>query len=307
MASTKTAIFAAIIGNMAIAVTKFFAASISGSAAMLAEGIHSAVDSGNGVLLLLGISRSQKPADANHPFGYGKELYFWTLIVAIIIFALGGGVSIYEGILHLIEPKELSNPTLNYIVLTIAMVIEGIAWYIALKGFLALKGQRSIWRAIRTSKDPTTFAVLFEDTAALAGLLVAMAGIWIGHTFDNPYFDGGASVVIGLILSVIAVVLAYESKGLLIGESVQPRVLSSIEAIVANEDAVETAQRPLTMHLAPQEILVNLNIRFRRDLNAEAIEQAVDRIESAIRTAHPDVKRIFIEADALRRTERPAD
>lgn len=306
MVSTKTAIFAAIAANAAIAVTKFVAASISGSAAMLAEGIHSAVDSGNGLLLLLGISRSSKPADIHHPFGYGKELYFWTLIVAIIIFALGGGISIYEGVIHLIEPNELKSPTLSYIVLGIAFVIESIAWYIALKGFLGVKGRRSIWRAIRISKDPTTFAVLFEDTAALAGLLVAMTGIWLGHTFDNGYFDGAASVVIGIILCLIAVLLAWESKGLLIGEAAQSSVIESIESIVEADDAVESAQRPLTMHLAPHDILLNLNIRFRRQLDAAAIEDAVDRLESAIRRTHPDVKRIYIEADALRQRERAA-
>lgn len=307
MASTRTAIFAAIGANLAIAVTKFIAASISGSAAMLAEGIHSAVDTGNGLLLLLGIARSQKPADDHHPFGYGKELYFWTLIVAIIIFALGGGVSIYEGVLHLMDPAEVTNPTLNYIVLIVAAGFESIAWFIALKGFLSLKGKRSIWRAIRASKDPTTFAVLFEDTAALSGIVVALLGIWLGQVTGNPYFDPAASVVIGLILCGIAVLLAYESKGLLVGESAQRRVIDSILEIARGDEAVAEAQPPLTMHLAPDEILVNLNLRFARHLDAAAIESAVDRLESAIRAAHPEVKRIFIEADSLRSHRDNAD
>ena len=299
MASSRTAIVAAIVANGAIAVTKLVASSITGSTAMLAEGIHSIVDTGNGGLLLLGLRTSRRPADPEHPFGYGKELYFWTLIVAMIIFSGGGGVSIYEGVRHVIHPKELSDPTWNYWVLGIAFFIEGAAWYIALKGFLAVKGEKSIWRAIRVSKDPTTFAVLFEDTAAMLGIIVAMVGIWLAHRFDMPWIDGAASVVIGLILALIAILLARESRGLLIGEAASPVVIKSIRRIAEAESAVHRMKRPLTMHLGPADVLVNLDIEFHDELEAPEIEAAVDRLERAIKERHPEVSRIFIEAEKL--------
>ncbi|MCP3902606.1 MAG: cation transporter [Planctomycetes bacterium] len=302
MASTKTAIIAAILGNGGIAITKLVASAITGSAAMLAEAIHSIVDTGNGALLLLGIHRSKKPADEEHPFGYGKELYFWTLVVAMIIFGAGGGISIYEGIKHLVHPRPITNPTLNYWVLGIALVLEGAAWYIALKGFLAVKGQRSIWRAVRTSKDPTTFAVLLEDSAALLGILIAFAGIALGQVTGIAFFDPLASVIIGVLLAVIAIVLARESRDLLVGESAEPKTVRSIQSICAADADVEHADRPLTVHFGPDKILVNLDVKFRSVLTADEIEHAVDRLEQSIRDAHPDVARIYIEAERLRAT-----
>jgi cation diffusion facilitator family transporter len=215
MAESRKAIYAAIGANLAIAATKFTAAAFTGSSAMISEGIHSLVDTGNGGLLLLGIERSQQPADATHPFGYGKELYFWTLIVAIMIFAVGGGISAYEGLLHILNPRPIENPLWNYVVLGLAIVFEGLSFFVAFRAFQAAKGEEAFWRAIHTSKDPTTFTVLFEDAAALLGLIVALAGIYLAHEFDNPYFDGGASIVIGTILAAVAVLLAYETKGLL--------------------------------------------------------------------------------------------
>ena len=267
---------------------------------MLAEAIHSLVDTGNGALLLLGIARSQKPADDQHPFGYGMELYFWTLIVAVVIFALGGGVSAYEGIKHIIHPGELKDPTINYIVLGLAIVFEGVAWYIALKAFMAIKGEDNIWRAVRKSKDPTTFAVLFEDSAAMAGIIIAGVGIFLAHQLNMPVLDGVASLLIGIVLAIVAIVLVYESKGLLLGESARSATVEGIKDIVRTDEAVDFAHPPLTMHLGPQDVLVNLDIQFKDELSADDIEAAVDRIEATIRKTYPNVKRIYIEAESIR-------
>lgn len=298
-AESKTAIIAAILGNLAIAITKFVAAGVSGSSAMLSEGIHSLVDTGNGALLLLGLRMARRAPDRLHPFGYGKELYFWSFIVAIMVFALGGGMSIYEGIKHLAHPKELTNPTINYIVLGAAIVFEGISWSIAYRVFLREKGSKRTWSVVRDTKDPTTVVVLFEDTAALLGLVVAFLGVFFGHLLHNPYLDPAASVVIGLILAGVALLLAIESKGLLVGESADPDVQRSIQEIAQGHPAVELAREPMTLHLGPDDVLLNLSVRFRRELDAEGVERAIDEIEAAVRAKHPGIHRIFIEANAV--------
>jgi cation diffusion facilitator family transporter len=295
---SRTAIFAAIAGNLAIAATKLVAAFFTGSSAMLSEGIHSLVDTGNGGLLLLGFRKSQKPADATHPFGHGKELYFWSLVVAILIFALGGGMSIYEGVTHMSQAK-LHDPTWNYLVLGVAFVFEGISSVFAYKAFRRERGSQGVFETIRASKDPTTFTVLFEDTAALLGLIVAFLGIFLGHLLQNPYLDGVASIVIGAILAVVAGFLAFESKGLLIGEGVDPQVLASIRAIASKDPAVHEVRKSLTMHFSPTDVLLTLDIRFKRDLKAEEIAAAIDRIERAIRHQHPEINHIFVEAKSL--------
>ncbi|MBC6606989.1 cation transporter [Hymenobacter sp. BT188] len=297
--SSKTGIYAAIAANTAIAVSKFVAASFTGSSAMLSEGIHSVVDTGNGLLLLLGIRRSKKVPDDNHPFGHGKELYFWSLIVAILIFSIGGGMSFYEGISHLQNPAPLSDPTWNYVVLGLATVFEGGALYLALKNFNATRGGKPFWSALRASKDPGNFAIIFEDTAALLGLLVAAAGVFLGHALNNPYIDGAASIVIGCILALTAIFLAYESKGLLIGEGADPAVLQSIRALVQADTSILNAKRPLSMHFGPNDVFLALDVNFQPGLSATAVEEAVDRLEKGIRKLHPDVQRIFIEARAV--------
>jgi cation diffusion facilitator family transporter len=299
MAESKKAIYAAIVGNAAIAVTKFTAAAFTGSSAMLSEGIHSLVDTGNGGLLLVGISKSKKPADATHPFGYGKELYFWTLIVAMLIFGVGGGVSIYEGILHLLHPSPLEDPFWNYIVLGIAIVFEGIVFTIAFKQFQALKGEQSTWHAIRKSKDPTTFTVLFEDSAAMLGLIAAAVGIFLGHQFNNPYFDGAASIVLGLILAAVALFIGYESKGLLVGEGADTETLQSIKALAEADPAVRAVERPLTMHFGPHTVLLTMDVQFRNGLSGTERDSAVERLENAIRDKHETIKHIFIEANSI--------
>ena len=305
-ASSKKAVYAAIGGNLAIAITKFIAAIITGSSAMLSEGIHSVVDTGNGLLLLFGMRMSQKPADLSHPFGHGKELYFWTLIVAILIFAVGGGMSVYEGISHLHHPAPLHDPLWNYLVLGFALVFEGIAWTVAFREFRKTQGRMSLWKAIRASKDPSTFTVLFEDSAAMLGLVVAFLGIFFGQRLNNPYLDGVAAIIIGLILAVVAVLLAYESKGLLVGEGASRETIEHICNIAGDDPGVERVMPPLTMHFGPQEVLLNLDIKFRGGLSAEEIEASVDRIEAEIRKRHPEIKRIFIEAESITATRRDA-
>lgn len=301
MASGKRSIYAAIAGNFLIAVTKFVAAGITGSSAMISEGVHSLVDTGNGGLLLLGLRRSRRPPDRTHPYGYGKEVYFWTLVVAMLIFAAGGGVSLYEGIQHLRHPSEMGDPTLNYVVLGLAVLFEGFAWTVALREFGHLKGDVGWWEAIRKEKDPTAFAVLLEDSAALAGLVIAGIGIWLGHALGEPRFDGAASVLIGLVLAGVASVLAWEARGLLVGESADPATVERIRRIAREDDAVDDVVRALTMHVGPNQVILNLDLHFRPDLDADRVARAVDRIERAVREEFPKIGYIFVEAEALAR------
>ena len=298
---SKIAIYAAIAGNLAIATMKFVAAAFTGSSAMLSEGIHSLVDTGNGGLLLYGIKKSQRPADTMHPFGYGKELYFWTLIVAVLIFGIGGGISAYEGINHLIHPGPLKDPTWSYWVLGLAVIFEAIVFVIALREFLAIKAKHhSFWHAIKVSKDPTTYTVLFEDAAALLGLIFAFVGIYLAHHFNNPYFDGAASVLIGILLGSVALVLAYESKSLLVGEGADPNTLENIRALAQAEAGVKNVIKPLTMHFGPNTILLTVDIEFDPTLSAQEVEDTVERLETNIRNQYPDIKHIYIEAGAVR-------
>jgi cation diffusion facilitator family transporter len=299
---SKTAIIAAVVGNLAIAATKFVAAGFTGSSAMLSEGIHSLVDTGNGGLLLLGVRMSQKPPDATHPFGHAMELYFWSLIVAILIFALGGGMSVYEGVIHLAHPNELKNPVWNYAVLGFAIVFESISFYFAIKAFRKEKGNQGIWETVHASKDPTTFTILFEDTAALLGLLVALAGIFLGHQLNMPHLDGVASIAIGIILGVVAAFLAYESKGLLIGEGVSPQTLDSIRTIAGADPSVVEVRKALTMHFGPHDVLLTLDVRFQKDLRSGEIASAINRLEARIRDRHAEIRHIFIEAKSLTET-----
>ena len=311
MASSKKAIYAAIAGNTAIAITKFIGAAISGSSAMLAEGIHSLVDTGNGGLLLLGIKRSQRPADAEHPFGYGKSLYFYTLIVAVLIFGLGGGFSMYEGIVHTLDPGHggtgtvtvagitISGLTLNTIVLGSAIVFEALAFRTAWQEFNKQRGDTPLMPAIRQAKDPTTFTVLFEDSAAMAGLVVALVGVHLASALHMPIIDGIASILIGLILCAVAVFLIWESKKLLIGEAADPEIRQGVEEIAADDPDVEAIGRILTVHMGPQTLVLNMDIEFRNGLTSDDVEDAIDRVETLIRERHEAVKYIFIEAETL--------
>jgi cation diffusion facilitator family transporter len=297
-ASTKV-IIAALIGNSAIAVIKFIAASITGSSAMLSEGIHSLVDTGNQILLLYGLKQAKKPADEAFPFGHGKEIYFWSFVVAILIFAVGAGVSIYEGVHHVLHPVSISNPMINYIVLGLAILFEGAAWLFAFKEFSKVKGNYGYIEAVQRGKDPSMFVVLFEDSAALLGLLIAFLGIGLAQVTGNPVFDGLASIVIGLILGGTAAWLAYETKGLLIGERANKDVVDSIRNIASSFEDVERVNELLTMHMGPDFILVNISIRFKRGKLTRELEQLIRQLDVAIKDEHDTVKRIFIEAEDI--------
>jgi len=294
--STKV-IIAALIGNSLIAITKFSAAFMTGSSAMFSEGIHSLVDTGNQILLLYGLKQAKKPADEKFPFGHGKEVYFWSFVVAILIFALGGGISVYEGVQHLRHPAPIINPMINYIVLGLAMLFEGVAWSIALREFSRVKGQRGYIEAVQRGKDPSIFVVLFEDSAAMLGLLVAFGGIALTQWTGILYFDGLASVMIGAILIGTAIWLAYETKGLLIGESANREVIDGIRSIVNAHSSTEHVNEVLTMHMGPDFVLTNISVDFRDALTAEEIEIAVAEMDLRIKEKYPRIKRIFIEAE----------
>lgn len=295
---SKKVIYVALIGNALIAIIKFIAAAITGSSAMLSEAIHSLVDTCNQVLLLYGLKRAQRPPDKNFPFGYGKEIYFWSFIVAILIFALGAGISIYEGIIHLLHPKPITTPYINYIVIGFAMMFEGFAWYFAFKEFTKSKGKWSYIMAVQKGKDPSILVVLFEDSAALIGLAVAFVGIFLGQVTGIVYFDGAASIIIGLILAGTATWLAYETKGLLIGESANDSIVQGIRELASGHDYVEHVNEVLTLHMGPDFILVNISLDFMDEATADEIETTVEKLDKEIKKNYLQVKRVFVEAEA---------
>ena len=304
------AIIAAVAANIAIGIVKFIAAFISGSSAMISEGIHSIVDSGNGLLILFGMKRAERKPDLAHPFGYSMELYFWTLVVAVMIFALGGGVSIYEGVHRIasITPETtLGNPTLNYIIIAISAVIEGISLSVALREFNAARGETKPLRFIREAKDPSLFTVVLEDSAALTGLLLAFLGTLLGHLTGNPYYDGAASVLIGLLLAIVAVILLRETKGLLIGEGLKPDELVKVARIVTADPRVRSCGRILSLYLGPQDLLLTIDVTFDEQADRDSIDEAIDGIEREIVRAFPQTTRIFIEPENLHVTSVDAE
>lgn len=303
--NSKFAIYGALAANLCIAAVKFVAASITGSSAMISEGIHSTVDSGNSLLLLLGMKRSRRPADAGHPFGHGKEIYFWSLIVAILVFSLGGGMSVYEGISHLQHPVELSDPMWNYIVLLSAMVFEGASLVYTIRQFNKSRGKLGFWKELSMSKDPGLFAVIYEESAAIAGLVIALAGVWLGHYFQNPVFDAAASILIGLVLVFVAITMVRESKGLLVGESAGKPIVKGIYNLVNSEPRVHTLYYPLTMHLAPNEILLALDVEFKGDMTVKELFGTIKHLEDQIKKEYPSVKKIYIEAKNFEGKEKP--
>jgi cation diffusion facilitator family transporter len=293
---SRRSVLAALAANSAIAVTKLAAAVVSGSTALLAEGFHSVADTGNQALLLLGLRLSDKPADEDHPFGHGKERFFWTFVVALALFLVGGLVSIQRGISGVLHPEsELPGLWLSVGVLVAAAVFEGSALRIALKTFNAERGRRSFWGGIRRAKDPETLTVVFEDTAALSGIVVAIAGIVLSHVLDDARWDAAGAVVIGLILCAVAVALAREVKDLLIGESANRETRAEIERAVEAIPEVEGIRELLTMHVGPDEILVNLDVCFRDGLDTDGVEEAIVRVEDAIRDRVPAAEKIFVE------------
>ncbi|WP_229415991.1 cation diffusion facilitator family transporter [Pseudoduganella armeniaca] len=300
-ASSQKVIYAAIVANLGIAAAKFIVATVTGSASMVAEGIHSAVDTGNELLLLLGERQSARPADRRHPFGYGKSLYFWALIVALSVFSLGGGLSIYHGIAALQSPPPLEDPLWNYVVLGVAALFEGYSWNVSRKALNAVrKPGASLWQAVRASKDASVFTVFIEDSAALLGLVIAAAGIALGHYFDNPYFDPAASILIGLLLVGAAFTLARETGGLLVGESIDRDQLAALRALFAREPALDSVASLRTMQLGPDDVLLAASVQFRRGMPIDEVEQAIARLETAIAAEHPAIRHVYFDAAALR-------
>jgi cation diffusion facilitator family transporter len=296
---SQRVIYAALIGNLLVAVTKFVAFGIAGSSAMLSEAVHSVVDTGNELLLLYGLRRSRMRPDRAHPLGHGRELYFWSFVVALLVFALGAGVTLYEGIAHLRHPAPLLNPTVNYVVLACAFVFEGSTWWMAVKHLRAIKGSLGYLEAVRQSKDPGSFTVLLEDSAALIGLVIAFLGIFASHLLHRPVFDGLGSIGIALVLALTAIFLARETKGLLIGESAFPDVEASILRIAGNDAAVAHVNGVLTLQVGPDNVVAALSAEFQDRLTAPEIESCVSRIEEAIRSEHPYVTALFVKPQTI--------
>ncbi|HOT93639.1 MAG TPA: cation diffusion facilitator family transporter [Methanoregulaceae archaeon] len=299
---SRVAVVAAIIGNLLIAVIKFVVAVTTGSSAMISEGIHSLVDTGNGGLVLLGMRRAREPPDEGHPFGHGKSLYFWTHIVAVSIFGIGGGMSVYEGISHIrhVAPAgQMGDPFVAYLVLGVAFLVEAGSFSVAIRQFLAAKGDLGAWEYIRRSKDPSLYTVVLEDSAALLGLVFAFLGIFLGHLLNNPYLDGIASIAIGLLLMGVAGILSSRAGGLLLGEGVNPDELAEIRRRVEADPAVDRAGDILTMYMGPHDLLVNMGVCFVPGTTAEGMHVAIRRIEADLRSAFPETNRVYIEAESL--------
>jgi cation diffusion facilitator family transporter len=293
------AIWAALAGNLLVALAKLVAAALSGSAAMLSEAVHSLVDSVNEVLLLYGIARAARPADRLHPMGYGREVYFWSFVVALLIFALGAGVSLYQGLSHLLHPRAIEAPRVIFAVLAAALAFESASWWVGMREFRAANGRMGLWQAFRRSKDPPAFIVVFEDSAAILGILVAAAGTGAALASGDPRWDGAASLVIGALLAGVAALLARESKDLLIGERADPRVSDSIMQIAARIPGVCSANSILTVQLAPNAVIATLSLDFFDNLRAPEIERAVVELERRIRAAHPEVSALFVKPQSV--------
>lgn len=296
---SRIVIFAALAANLGIAIAKFVAAAITGSSAMLTEGFHSVVDSLNQILLLWGQHRAKRPPDDTHPAGYGRELYFWSFVVAILIFATGAGLSVYEGVAHLRHPGHPEDATVAYIVLAVSIVLEGASWITAVRSFAREKGGQGWWQAIHRSKDPSTFVVLFEDSAALVGLVVAGAGIWLSHATGDARWDGIASIVIGMILAVVAILLARESKGLLIGERASPRLIAAIRDDLRGRAEVSAVGRVVTVHLGPKSVFVAADVDFDDAVSVGRVEALIADVERDLRGDWPEITSLFIKPSTL--------
>ena len=308
-ASTRTLVVA-LLANLGIAVSKFVAAAVTGSSAMLTEGVHSVVDSTNQLLLMWGRHAAKRAPDKFHPFGYGRELYFWSFIVAVLVFALGAGVSIYEGIIHIANPEEAISPTIAYIVLLVAFLLEGWSTVEAFKEFRKAKAQLSWFQAIRRSKDPPAFIILLENGAAMAGIIAAAIGLFLSQQTGDPFYDGAASVVIGVILGLTAMLLAFESKALLIGEAANPELIAALHEMVLGRKGVTAVGQVLTVHSAPDQITAMLSVDFEDHISARDVERLVCDIERECEERYPIVKRLFIRprsaADQCRSDESAA-
>ena len=292
-------IYSALAANLLISITKFIAGAFSNSAAMISEGIHSLVDTVNQILLLYGLKQSQKPADALRPFGYGKELYFYSFIVSILIFGLGGGISIYQGVSHVLHPEPLEDPTWNYVVLALSILFEGASLVVAAKEFNRSRAELSWWDAIVRSKDPSNFLVLFEDGAAVSGLLMVMVCIFLGHRYNMPELDGVGSILVGLILVFVSIILARESRSLLMGEGIMPENQKRIIAIAERDPAVIKVQHLLSTYQSPEVIVLMLIITFKDGLETADINTAIDRIRNSIKQEYDLVRFVIIQPESL--------
>ncbi|SKB62311.1 cation diffusion facilitator family transporter [Luteibacter sp. 22Crub2.1] len=292
---SKLVVYVALASNVAIAVAKFVAAAITGSSAMLSEGVHSLVDSVNEILLLYGLKRSQRRPDRQHPLGFGRELYFWSFIVALLVLSLGAGFSLYEGVNHILTPEPLEDPKTAYIVLAVSVLFEGSSWWLSLKSVQRKKGRLGYFEAFRRSKDPTTYSVLFEDTAALLGLGIAGIGIYLSHAFNDPRIDGWASVGISVVLALAAIALARESKELLIGEPAQPKLLAQVCNIAGEVPGIEAVNGVLTVQVGPDHVLVALSAAFDDALTTVQIEECVREIERRTKEAKLPIVALFIK------------
>lgn len=293
--AAKLSIYAALASNVAIAIIKFIAAGITSSSAMLSEGLHSLVDSANELLLMYGVKRAARPPDVRQPFGYGRELYFWSFIVALLVLVLGAAASLYEGLRHIRSPPRLSDPMINYVVLGLSFVFEAVSWRFGLKAFQESKGHRGYLQALRRAKDPTKFTVLVEDTAALLGIVLAAAGIGAAQAFSAPWLDGLASVGIGLLLLASSLLLARETKSLLIGESADSSLHDSILRIVNSDEDVRHANGVFTVQLGAEQVLAALSVDFEDILTTTQIENCINRLEAAIRRGHPEIVALFVK------------
>jgi cation diffusion facilitator family transporter len=303
--TSRTAILAALVGNLLIAVTKGVAAAVTGSSAMLSESVHSLVDTGNEVLLLYGLKRAAKPPDDRHPYGYGRELYFWSFVVALLIFAVGAGVSVYEGVVHIRHPEPIEQVWINFVVLGLALVFEGVSWWFGWKAFSRVRRSRPIWDAFVASKDPTTFMVLFEDSAALAGIVIAAVATFLSWQLRLPWIDGTGSILIGLVLAFVAIVLARECKELLIGERAAPELSAAVRKTASEDPCVREVVDITTSQMGPDQVIATIAIRIDDTLQVPEVEQLIERIEDRIRSRYPQLFRIFIRPLPLAGTSAP--
>jgi cation diffusion facilitator family transporter len=293
--ATKLTLYAALLGNLLVAVTKFLAAAVSGSSSMMSEAVHSVVDTLNELLLLYGLRRAARIADPSHPFGYGREVYFWSFIVAVLLFALGAGVSVYQGVMRIQQPATIENANINYVVLALSFVFEGASWHVSHRAFRAAKGNASYWAAFRESKDPPAFIVLFEDSAALIGIAIAAAGTWLSDSRGLLVADGVASLLIGVVLGITSALLARESKALLIGERAGPAVTAAVAAIAAEEPGIDGTNGIIALQLGPTQVVVALSVEFADELRTPEIESVVERLEQRVRDRIPDVVALFVK------------
>lgn len=296
--ASRLTLFAALGANLGIAAAKFVAAAISGSSAMLAEGFHSVVDSLNQLLLLYGQRRSERAPDSRHPHGYGRELYFWSFVVATLIFATGAGLSIHAGIVHIRSPEPLRSPLVSYAVLAIALLLEATSWLIAMREFDDARGDHGWWEAIRHSKAPPSFIVLFEASAAMFGLFAAAAGITLSLLTGDARWDGGASVLIGLALAGVALALARESKGLLIGEPADPVLEAAVRSALDRRPEVACVNDITTAHLGPRDIFVGLSVDFEDRVPVGRVEAMIAEAEAELRARWPSIRAIYIKPQA---------